>query len=63
CPTCRADLNNVRNRNAEMLSRSITHPCKYRKSGCTGQFLVDSKEEHESICRYGPHKCPLKIND
>ena len=61
CPTCRGNFINARNKAIEDLSRSIEHPCKFKKSGCTRTFLVGPKERHEDVCRYGPHKCPFYI--
>ena len=63
CPTCRGRLVIIRNKFAEEFSESIEHPCRYKDLGCTRDFSLLSKEEHERKCRYGPHKCPYFIAD
>ncbi|PSN52219.1 hypothetical protein C0J52_12776 [Blattella germanica] len=60
CPTCRGRLlESTRNFTAETVSRSITHTCRYKKSGCTDHFVIDFKEEHEKCCKFRPQKCPF----
>lgn len=59
CPMCRSNLSDVRSQTAETVSRTITHRCKYRELGCTGQVLVDFKEIHEESCKFRPMRCPF----
>ncbi|PSN40728.1 E3 ubiquitin-protein ligase SIAH1 [Blattella germanica] len=61
CPTCRGWFQkSIRNFTAEIVSRNITHSCRYKTSGCTAQLTADYKWDHEEeVCRYRPLKCPL----
>ncbi|PSN32966.1 hypothetical protein C0J52_25128 [Blattella germanica] len=58
CPSCRCKLMETRSLPLENLSARITHPCTYRREGCTAQLLHDFKEEHLKECPYRPHHCP-----
>ena len=63
CPTCGRGFLKVTNTYLEDISRNIKHPCKYQRAGCTREFPLGLKDNHEKECRYGPHKCPYFIVD
>ncbi|KAL5110388.1 E3 ubiquitin-protein ligase sina [Taenia crassiceps] len=58
CPTCRGNLENIRNLAMEKLAASILFPCKYALTGCTETFHYTVKAEHESVCEHRPYSCP-----
>ncbi|VDD83467.1 unnamed protein product [Mesocestoides corti] len=58
CPTCRGNLENIRNLAMEKLAASILFPCKYALTGCTKTFHYSAKAEHESVCEHRPYSCP-----
>ncbi|CAH8556393.1 unnamed protein product [Schistosoma bovis] len=58
CPTCRGNLDNIRNLAMEKLASSVLFPCKYSTSGCPETFHYTSKSEHEAACEYRPYDCP-----
>ncbi|VDN97266.1 unnamed protein product [Rodentolepis nana] len=58
CPTCRGNLENIRNLAMEKLAATILFPCKYAVTGCTETFHYTAKAEHEAICEHRPYSCP-----
>ncbi|KAF6767919.1 hypothetical protein AHF37_10226 [Paragonimus kellicotti] len=58
CPTCRGNLDNIRNLAMEKLASSVMFPCKYSTSGCPETFHYTSKGDHEAVCEYRPYDCP-----
>ncbi|CDS42403.1 e3 ubiquitin protein ligase siah1 [Echinococcus multilocularis] len=58
CPTCRGNLENIRNLAMEKLAASILFPCKYALTGCAETFHYTVKAEHESVCEHRPYSCP-----
>lgn len=58
CPTCRGNLDNIRNLAMEKLASSVLFPCKYSTSGCPEAFHYTSKADHEVVCEYRPYDCP-----
>ncbi|TGZ67463.1 hypothetical protein CRM22_004772 [Opisthorchis felineus] len=58
CPTCRGNLDNIRNLAMEKLASSVLFPCKFSTSGCPETFHYTSKAEHESVCEFRPYDCP-----
>ncbi|PSN44224.1 hypothetical protein C0J52_19744 [Blattella germanica] len=61
CPTCRGKmLSNLRNFTAEIVSRNITHSCRFKTAGCTAQLAAAYKLQHEEeVCRHRPLRCPF----
>ena len=59
CPNCRQPFVNIRNIALEKMSRQIEYPCIYRRSGCMEIITFDLKQQHEKMCTFNKHNCPL----
>ena len=60
CLTCRAALRNIRNLAVEKIASTVTFPCKYSSTGCTAHLLLADMDDHEKVCDFRPHECPLQ---
>ncbi|CAL8069660.1 unnamed protein product [Calicophoron daubneyi] len=58
CPTCRGNLDNIRNLAMEKLAAGVMFPCRYSTSGCPETFHYTAKAEHEAVCEFRPYDCP-----
>jgi len=61
CPTCRAELLEIRNVALENIVRRLKYPCAYRKSGCHELFSIEHIANHHAACVNGKIICPLQI--
>jgi len=59
CSTCKQKFLKTTNVSLENLSLQMKFPCRYSKYGCKDTFPYNTFREHESICGYSPHKCPV----
>jgi E3 ubiquitin-protein ligase SIAH1 len=61
CPTCRAELLEVRSVALENIARKVKYPCSNRRSGCLELFSIEHIAKHQDGCVYGKIKCPLQL--
>ncbi|XP_069680350.1 E3 ubiquitin-protein ligase sina-like [Periplaneta americana] len=59
CPTCRCAFINHRSLIFENIVRSLQFPCSNQSEGCAEVLSNDLINEHEAVCSFGPHPCPM----
>ncbi|PSN32489.1 hypothetical protein C0J52_24140 [Blattella germanica] len=59
CPTCRQEILLARNYALEDLCLKLNYPCKFHEDGCKEHFTGLLIKEHQAVCNYGSHNCPV----
>ncbi|PNF30038.1 hypothetical protein B7P43_G05840 [Cryptotermes secundus] len=60
CPTCRNQLQWIRNLSLENLAAAINYPCVNKMVGCSESFTLHTIKDHEGQCPYRNHTCPYR---
>ena len=59
CPSCREEFTSVRCRAFENLVKGLQFTCKNQGQGCKEILTLEHIADHESICPFVVHECPL----
>lgn len=59
CPMCKTAIQDTKNFALEKMTKYLTYPCKFYKSGCHYSAKASDISKHEDSCEFGPYDCPL----